>query len=76
MHRLRYDWTRPRQQALPHRNRPLEFRLRLDQFRQTFNPKLDIQNSTLQNSLAVKSSDHSWLLRRNFRFSCGMFAKR
>jgi len=34
------------------------------------------QNSTLQNSLAVKSSDHSWLLRRYFRFSGGVFAKR
>ena len=34
------------------------------------------QNSTLQNNFAVKSSDHSWLLRRNVRFSGGVFAKR
>jgi hypothetical protein len=34
------------------------------------------QNSTLQNSLAVKSSDHSWLLRRYFRFSGGVFVTR
>ena len=35
-----------------------------DQFRKTFNPELDVANS-----LAVKSSDHNWLLRRNLRFS-------
>jgi hypothetical protein len=34
------------------------------------------QNSTLQNSFAVKSSDHSWLLRSYFRFAGGVFAKR
>ena len=40
-----------------------------DQFRKTFNPELDVANS-----LAVKSSDHNWLLRRNLRFSGGVFA--
>jgi len=35
-----------------------------------------IQNSTLQNSLAVKSREHRWLLRKYFRFFGGVFAKR
>ena len=34
------------------------------------------RNCTLQKSLAVKSSDHSWLLRRYFRFSGVVFATR
>jgi len=33
------------------------------------------RNSTLQNSLAVKSADHTWLLLRYFRCSGGVFAQ-
>jgi hypothetical protein len=37
-------WPTPRQQASTRRNRPFKFRLMLDQFRQTLNPKLDVAN--------------------------------